>query len=94
METHQFIPATQRPNKILIKKLIPGGFILLMLIPTLFINNLIKEKETRQKEVVKKVSSKWATVQTVSGPFLVVPYTDTFINSAMPSNLQTTIISS
>ena len=74
METHYQTSTTQhQPNRILIKGLITGGLILLMLIPTLFINNLIAEREARQKEVVKEVSSKWATAQTLSGPFLVVP---------------------
>ena len=82
METHYQTSTTQQqPNRILIKGLITGGLILLMLIPTLFINNLIAEREARQKEVVKEVSSKWATAQTLSGPFLVVPYTDTFVNN-------------
>ncbi|MCY7292436.1 MAG: cell envelope integrity protein CreD, partial [Ferruginibacter sp.] len=73
--------ATKNSNKILIKGLITGGLILLMLVPTLFINNLINERENRQKEVVKEVSSKWATAQTLSAPFITVPYTETFINS-------------
>ena len=82
METQpSYSPVAQQPNKILIKGLITGVLILIMLIPTLFINNLIVEREARQKDVVKEVSSKWATAQTLSAPFLVVPYTDTFINS-------------
>ena len=72
---------TATSNKILIKGLITGALILLMLIPTLFINNLISERESRQKEVVKEVSSKWANAQTLSAPFITVPYTETFTNS-------------
>ncbi|MCP9751698.1 cell envelope integrity protein CreD [Ferruginibacter sp. HRS2-29] len=75
------VPASNQPNRILIKGLVTGGLILLMLIPTVFINSLISEREKRQKEVVKEVSSKWANAQTLSAPFLVVPYTDTFVNS-------------
>ncbi|MEO7046878.1 MAG: inner membrane CreD family protein, partial [Ferruginibacter sp.] len=82
METFQQpIPENQHSNRILIKGLITGGLILLMLIPTVFINNLINERELRQKEVVREVSSKWSSAQTLSGPFLVVPYTDTVLNS-------------
>ena len=81
METQQqYEPASQQPNKILIKGIITGGLILVMLIPTLFIYNLVEEREARQKEVVKEVSSKWATAQTLSAPFLVVPYTDSVLN--------------
>ncbi|RYF86218.1 MAG: cell envelope integrity protein CreD, partial [Chitinophagaceae bacterium] len=73
--------AHMQPNKILIKGLVTGVLILIMLIPTIFIVNLVEERETRQKEVVKEVSSKWATAQTLSAPFLAVPYVDTFLNS-------------
>ena len=72
---------TSNANKILIKGLITGALILLMLVPTLFINNLINEREARQKEVVKEVSSKWASAQTLSAPFITVPYSETFTNS-------------
>ncbi|MEO5942676.1 MAG: cell envelope integrity protein CreD [Ferruginibacter sp.] len=82
METFQQpIPENQHSNRILIKGLITGGLILLMLIPTVYINNLINERELRQKEVVREVSSKWSSAQTLAGPFLVVPYTDTVLNS-------------
>lgn len=65
-------------NRTMIKGFITGGLILLMMIPTLFITSLIQEREARQKEVVREVSSKWATAQTLSGPFLVVPYSYTY----------------
>ena len=62
-------PETQS-GKTLIKGLITGALILLLLIPTVFIQNLVKERETRQKDVAREVSSKWASSQTLSGPFL------------------------
>lgn len=65
-------------NRTMIKGFITGGLILLMMIPTLFISSLITERETRQKEIVKEVSSKWAAAQTLSCPFLVVPYSYTY----------------
>ncbi len=72
---HNDQPVTKgNGNKALIKGLITGGLILLMLIPTMFITSLISERELRQMEVVKDVSSKWATAQTVSGPYLFIPY--------------------
>jgi len=61
-------------NKALIKGFITGFLILLMMIPTLFISNLVNERKLRQEEVVKDVSSKWASAQTVSGPYLFIPY--------------------
>lgn len=68
-------------NRLLIKGMITGLLILIMLIPTLFVDSLIREREDRQKEVVKEVSSKWATAQTISGLYLSVPYSDTYLNA-------------
>lgn len=62
-------------NKILTKSIITAALILVMIIPTTFIQNLISERQDRQKEVVNEVSSKWAEPQTVSAPYLVIPYT-------------------
>jgi len=67
--------SSNHSNRILVKGFITVGLILLMLIPTIFIQNLISERQQRQKEVVKEVSSKWASAQNLSGPFLTVPYT-------------------
>jgi inner membrane protein len=78
METNSAQHPTQpQSNKILIKGVITGALILIMLVPTLFIQNLVVERENRQKEVVHEVSSKWAMSQTISGPYFAVPYLDT-----------------
>lgn len=61
-------------NRTLIKGFLVGFLILIMLIPGVFIANLVKERKLRQQEVVKEVSSKWAGKQTITGPVLIVPY--------------------
>lgn len=61
-------------GKLLIKGLIIGGLALILLIPTYFVQNLIIEREARQKEAFSEVSSKWANRQNITGPVLVVPY--------------------
>jgi inner membrane protein len=66
-------------NKVLIKGAITGALILIMLIPTLFITNLVEEREERQKDVVAEVSNKWAKAQTITGPYITVPYNETFV---------------
>ncbi|MEO6583318.1 MAG: cell envelope integrity protein CreD [Ferruginibacter sp.] len=74
-------PSKPASNKILFKGLIAGGLVLLMLIPTLIVQNLVAEREARQKEVVQEVSAKWATSQTLAGPFMIIPYTENATNS-------------
>lgn len=77
--THVGIPDDQdnqsaSGNKHMIKGLITGALILLMMIPTVFINNLVNEREQRQQEVAKEVSQKWSSAQTLTGPYLFIPY--------------------
>lgn len=72
---------TNQSNKTLIKGLITGGLILVMLIPTIFISNLVLERQSRQIEVTKEVSSKWATSQTLSGPYIYLPFRTFHTNS-------------
>ena len=61
-------------NKTLVKGLITGALILLMLIPTVFVSNIVSEREKRQQDVVRDVTNGWSTQQTLSGPYLYIPY--------------------
>ncbi|MBN8861333.1 MAG: inner membrane CreD family protein, partial [Sphingobacteriales bacterium] len=61
-------------NKLTIKGCIVGCLILVMLIPSLFIMNLVTERSDRQKEAAAEVSAKWAESQAIAGPLLVIPY--------------------
>lgn len=72
--TTQQEPSFYQRNKILLKSIIVGILILVLLIPTAFIQELVREREGRQQQVAEEVSSKWANAQTLSGPFVIVPY--------------------
>lgn len=61
-------------TKVLVKALIIGGIVLILQIPTFFVQDLIKEREQRQKDAIAEVSSKWARKQNLTGPVLVLPY--------------------
>ena len=68
-------PATfWESNRILIKGILVAILILVMLIPGVFVSNLVTEREERQEQVVNEVSNKWAGRQTIIGPVLMVPY--------------------
>lgn len=76
MDTQQTQTFWQRYG-IFIKSILVGFLILVLLIPTAFIHELVGERQQRQQEVIKEVSSKWASAQTVTGPFLIIPFTET-----------------
>src|SRR3954471_22988349 len=61
-------------NKIILKSFFIGILILLLLIPSALIQDLVRERQSRQAEAVKEISSKWAGSQTVTGPVIGIPY--------------------
>jgi inner membrane protein len=68
------IPNFWQRNRVTFKGILVGILILILLIPTAFIHGLIIERKGRQAEVAAEVSSKWAGSQTISGPFVIIPY--------------------
>ncbi|MBV9987023.1 MAG: cell envelope integrity protein CreD [Chitinophagaceae bacterium] len=75
MQHNDESPALQAStNKPLVKGSITAALILLLLIPTWFISGLVNERQARQAEVVNDVCSKWALAQTVTGPYIYLPY--------------------
>jgi inner membrane protein len=63
-----------RRNSITIRLLIIGLLILILLIPSVMIGALISERESRKREAITEITSKWAGVQTIGGPVLTIPY--------------------
>jgi inner membrane protein len=61
-------------NKIILKSFLIGFLILLLLIPQYFIQNLVSERQERQKTAVSEVSGRWAGSQTITGPVIALPY--------------------
>ena len=61
-------------ESIMIKLLSIGFLVLLLLLPSAWIQDLMQEREARAESVIQEVSSKWSGSQTVSGPILVIPY--------------------
>lgn len=63
-----------KANRIMLKSFLIGFLVLLLLIPTFFIQSLVSERQDRQNEAVKEISSRWAGPQTVTGPVIGIPY--------------------
>lgn len=62
-------------ESIMVKLFSIGILIIILLIPTAWIQNLIEERQQRADEVMDEITSKWSGSQTISGPVLVVPFT-------------------
>lgn len=61
-------------ESITIKLMSIGFLVLILLIPSGWIQDLIQERQLRAEDVIQEVSSKWSGSQTLSGPILVIPY--------------------
>lgn len=62
-------------NSIYFKLFAIGILALLLLIPTAMIEDLVRDRENTRYEAIEEVSSKWSYGQTLTGPFLSIPYT-------------------
>ena len=64
-------------NKLILKSFFIGFLILALLIPTFLIMYLVNERKERKQQVTMEISNKWSAAQTITGPFLIIPYTET-----------------
>ncbi|CAA6806334.1 MAG: Inner membrane protein CreD [uncultured Thiotrichaceae bacterium] len=56
--------------------LIIGLMILLMLIPLFMVGGVVNERSHYQQQVIQDVAADWGGKQTLTGPFLVIPYVE------------------
>jgi inner membrane protein len=82
MNMETVVQSVWTKTKVLVKALIIGGIVLILQIPTFFVQDLVKERKQRQKEAITEVSSKWAKKQNITGPVLVLPYWQTGIDTS------------
>jgi len=61
-------------ESIVVKLLSIGFLILILMIPSSWVESLISERQMRADDVIEEVSGKWAASQTLTGPVLMIPY--------------------
>lgn len=59
---------------VVVKLVVIGGLIVALMVPSFLILNLIHERETRRDQVIAEIGAKWGLPQTLSGPFLTIPF--------------------
>lgn len=74
MEEHASNEKKHWTENVLFKVIIIGFLILVLMIPSIMINELVRERSSRKMEVTNEVSSKWGQLQTITGPYIVIPY--------------------
>ena len=73
---------SNRSNRILIKGAVTAALIGIMMIPTVYITELVRERQSNQEAVVKEVNSRWSEAQTLTGPYIYLPYKVTGVDAA------------
>ncbi len=61
-------------KSISLKLLVIGFIVLILLIPQSMTLDLIQERQARLEEAEDEISAKWSRLQTLTGPFLGLPY--------------------
>ena len=61
-------------ESVTIKLAFIGLLILVLLIPSSLIDNLVRERASRQDDMMRDVSDKWSGSQLIRGPVLTIPY--------------------
>ncbi len=61
-------------QKILIKGFLIGVLVLLLLIPTFFITEMVRERQYRAEDVKRDIAGQWGGRQEIRGPILSIPY--------------------
>lgn len=64
-----------------VKATILVSLIMLLFVPTLFIDSLIRERQGRRTEAIEEISNTWGKGQTLTGPILTIPYRMTATDS-------------
>jgi inner membrane protein len=57
-----------------------GILILLLLIPMVFVFDLVSERQDRARDVARDIARTWGGSQEISGPYLIVPYTQRMVS--------------
>jgi inner membrane protein len=70
----QTVTTVWNKSKWIIKGGIIGLMALLMMIPMLYVKSIIQEREQRQQEATREISSKWAGRQNIIGPVIGIPF--------------------
>ena len=68
-------------SKVLVKAMIIGFIVLVLQIPAHLVQELVMERQQRQKQAIAEVSGRWAGRQHVTGPVIVVPYYETLVQN-------------
>lgn len=67
-------------NSVTLKMAVIGMLIIILLIPVSMVSSVMRERETRRSEVIAEINQKWGNSQTITGPFITIPYKSFYLD--------------
>ena len=74
MESNGKLARAARGNPVVVKMIVIGILILVLLVPLLMLQGVVREREQRRSETEAEIMKSWGGAQTIGGPILTVPY--------------------
>ena len=74
--TDKAVLQDQLKDSMMFRYAVVAGIALLLLIPLLMVESLVGERSSLYREVVADISRTWGGLQQLSGPYMLVPYTE------------------
>lgn len=75
-KTDKMVLQDQLKDSMIFRCGVVAGVALLLLIPLMMVESLVRERSELYREVVADISRTWGGLQQLSGPYLLVPYTE------------------
>src|SRR5690349_244109 len=75
-------------NSTILRMILIAMMTLALLIPTIFIDKLVSERQERRESVIAEISQSWGGSQVLTGPVLTIPFrvrTETSSNGTQPA---------
>jgi inner membrane protein len=70
-------------NSLTFRGIALGGLVLVMLLPVGMVGNLVDERHDRYQAVVQEVGAEWGGQQTITGPAILVPFTERWTDESV-----------
>jgi inner membrane protein len=74
MESNGRLARAARGHSVALKMVVIGILILVLLVPLLILQSVVREREQRRSEAEAEIMKSWGGAQTIGGPILTVPY--------------------
>lgn len=85
-------PTFLQRNALSVKIVLIGLLILILLIPIAMVRGVISERSRNAQDAIREVQDKWSNAQTITGPYLEIPFEEEVTSVSYENNQEKTQI--